>query len=104
MIELDEASLKDGLLSLVISLVEIIDDALRLQAIDRLESGLLTEEEAERLGAALMDLDSALNEIKEQHGITESVASVRRGLDSVVDDLLDRMVNPTRYEEGISPD
>ncbi|MDO8841916.1 gas vesicle protein GvpK, partial [Methanocalculus sp.] len=84
MIELDEASLKDGLLSLVISLVEIISDALRLQAIDRLESGILTEEEAERLGTALMDLDCALNEIKEQHGIMESVASVRDGLVSVV--------------------
>ena len=44
MINIDEKNLKHGVLGLVIALVEIIRDALRLQAIKRIESGKLTEQ------------------------------------------------------------
>ena len=53
----------------------------------------------ERLGEALMDLDTAIEEIKEEQGIIESVKSVRDGLDEIVDDVLDRMINPERWKE-----
>lgn len=96
-ISLDEKSLKHGVLGLVIALVEVIRDALRLQAMKRMEGGSLTEEEVERLGEALMELDSAIEEIKEEQGITESVRSVRDGLDHLVDDILDRMINPEKW-------
>jgi len=98
-VDIDEKSLKHGVLGLVIALVEIIKDALNLQAIKRMEGGSLTEEEIERLGQALMDLDVAIEEIKEEQGIAESVKSVRDGLDEIVDDVLDRMINPQRWEE-----
>jgi hypothetical protein len=84
---------------LVIALVEIINDALKLQAIKRMEGGSLTEEEMERLGEALMDLDIAIEEIKEEQGIAESVKSVRDGLDEIVDDVLNGMINPERWRE-----
>ena len=46
-----------------------------------------------------MDLDdSAIEEMKIEQGITESVKSVRDGLDSVVDELLDRIINPEKWE------
>jgi len=96
-LDIDEKSLKHGVLGLVIALVEIIRDALKLQAIKRMEGGSLTEGEMERLGEALMDLDLAIEEIKEEQGIAESVKSVRDGLDEIVDDVLDRMVNPERW-------
>jgi hypothetical protein len=96
-LDIDEKSLKHGVLGLVIALVEIIRDALKLQAIKRMEGGSLTEGEMERLGEALMDLDLAIEEIKEEQGIVESVKSVRDGLDEIVDDVLDRMVNPERW-------
>ncbi len=99
-VDIDEKNLKHGLLGLVIALVEIIRDALKLQAMKRMESGSLTEEEIERLGQALMDLDTAIEEIKEEQGIVESVSSVRDGLDEVVDGVLDSMINPQRWEEG----
>ena len=70
-IEIDEKNLKHGVLGLVIALVEIIKDALKLQAVRRMEGGSLTEEEIERLGQALMDLDAAIEEIKEEQGISE---------------------------------
>ena len=98
-VDIDEKSLKHGVLGLVIALVEIIRDALNLQAIKRMEGGSLTEEEMERLGQALMDLDIAIEEIKQEQGIIESVKSVRDGLDEVVDDVLDRMINPEKWRE-----
>jgi len=98
-VDIDEKSLKHGVLGLVIALVEVIRDALKLQAMKRMEGGSLTEEEMERLGQALMDLDIAIEEIKEEQGIVESVRSVRDGLDDIVDDVLDRMINPERWRD-----
>jgi len=98
-IDINEDNLKHGVLGLVLALVEVIRDALKIQAFKRMESGILTDEECERLGEALMDLDIALEEIKEEQGITESVQAVRDGLDEIVDDVIDRMVNPERWRE-----
>jgi len=99
MLDIDEKSLKHGLLGLVVALVEIIRDALKLQAMRRMEGGSLTEDEMERLGEALIELDIAVDEMKEEQGISESVKSIRDGLDDIVDDVLDRMVNPERWRE-----
>ncbi|MDI6815065.1 MAG: gas vesicle protein K [Dehalococcoidales bacterium] len=99
MIDINEDSLREGVLGLVIALVEIIRDALKLQAFKRMESGSLTDDEVERLGAALMDLDIAIEGIKEDYGITTTVQSVRDGLDDIVDDVIDQFINPQRWEE-----
>jgi len=100
-IEIDEGNVKQGLLGLVLTLTEIIRDALRLQAIKRIEGGSLSEEEVERLGQALIELDTAIDEIKREHGVTEAVRSVREGLDDVVDDALDQMLNADRWLEEV---
>jgi len=47
-----------------------------------------------------MDLDTAIEEMKKEQGITESVKSVRDGLDNIVDEVLDKMINPERWKEG----
>ena len=98
-VNIDEKNLKQGVLGLVMALVEIIRDALKLQAIRRMEGEHLTEEEIERLGAALMELDLAIEQIKEQQGVAETVKSVRDGLDDVVDDVLNDMLNPEKWNE-----
>ena len=97
-IDIDEKNLKHGVLGLVVALVEIIKDALRIQALKRMEGGTLTDEETDRLGEALMDLDTAIEEMKMEQGITESVKSVRDGLDNIVDDLLDKIIGGTKSE------
>lgn len=96
-VNIDEKDLKNGVLGLVVALVEIIKETLRLEAVRRMEGGSLTEEEVDRLGEALMDLDVAIEQIKVEQGIAESVKAVRDGLDNVVDDLLDAMLNPERW-------
>ena len=98
-IAVDERNLKEGVLGLVMAVVEVIRDVLRIEALKRMESGRLTEEECERLGEALMDLDTALEEIKQEQGIAEAVQSVRDGLDKIVDDVIDKIVNPERWQE-----
>ena len=98
-INIDENNLKHGVLGLVIALVEVIRDALKIQALKRMEGGSLSEEECERLGKALLDLDTALEEIKNEQGIIESVQAVRDGLDEIVDGVVDRIVNPERWRE-----
>jgi len=99
MIDIDEDSLREGVLGLVIAIVEIVKDALKLQAVRRMEGGSLTEEEVERLGGALMDLDGAIEAIKEDYGIAKTVRSVRDGLDDIVDEVIDQFINPERWEE-----
>ncbi|MFA6218131.1 MAG: gas vesicle protein K [Candidatus Omnitrophota bacterium] len=101
MIDLDEGNLKQGLLGLVIALVEVIKDALATQAFKRVEGGSLSEAEIERLGEALTDLDIAMAQIKEEHGVAETVKNVRYGLDELVHNAVDRIVNPERWCEEL---
>lgn len=96
-IDIDVDNLRHGVLGLVLALVEIIRDALKIQAIRRMEGGSLTEEEVEGLGEALMDLDLAIEQIKEEQGLSESVKSVRDGLDDLVDEVIDEIINPKRW-------
>lgn len=98
-LHVDEESLKHGVLTLVVTLVEVIQEALETQAVRRMEGGDLTEEEQNRLGEALMELDEAMDQIKAEHGITGSVDDLHRGLDDVVDDVVDKLINPTRWAE-----
>ncbi|MCX6692849.1 MAG: gas vesicle protein K [Methanoregula sp.] len=103
MIEIDEKNLKQGVLGLVLALVEIIEDTLRIQAVRRMDSGLLTDDEIERLGSALLDLKCAIEEIKEEQGITETVKEIREELDDVVNDVVDMIGNPERWKEQQVP-
>lgn len=99
-INIDEDNLKPGLLGLVVALVEIIQETLERQAIRRMEAGRLTEEEIERLGNALMELDDALEHIKEENHIEDAVRSVRDGLDRIADEVVGKMVDPERWDEN----
>lgn len=100
-ITIDEDNLKKGLLGLVVALVEIIQDLLEKQALLRIENESLSEEEIERLGEALSDLHEALERIKEDNALENCVASVREGLDQVVDDVVDKFLNPRWWAEEV---
>jgi hypothetical protein len=98
-INIDEKNLKKGLLGLVIALVEIIQDLLEKQALLRIENESLSDEEIERLGDALSDLHEAIEVIKTDNELEDCVFSVRDGLDKVVDEVIDKFLNPTRWIE-----
>lgn len=103
-LQVDEESLKHGVLTLVVTLVEVIQEALETQAVRRMEGGDLTEEEQNRLGEALLELDEAMDQIKADHGITASVTDLHRGLDEVVDEVVDKLINPQRWAEEARKD
>lgn len=69
-----------------------------------MEGGDLTEEEQNRLGEALLELDEAMDQIKADHGITASVTDLHRGLDEVVDEVVDKLINPQRWAEEARKD
>ena len=98
-IHIDEENLKEGLLGLVVALVEIIEEVLERQAIRRMEGGRLSDEEMERLGDALSELDEALEKIKIDNGIENAVKSVRDGLDNVAENIIDQFIDPERWTE-----
>ena len=93
-IEIDDKDLKHGILGLVLAVVEIIRDTLRIQSIKRMESKSLTEEQVNRLGTALMELDKAIEKLKEEQGVSEAVRSVRDGLDDLVDGMVHKLDHP----------
>jgi len=95
-ISIEEDNLKHGLLGLVLALVEIIKDALKHQALRRMEAGSLSEEEIERLGKAIKELDCALEELKKEQGISEAVQSLRDGLDDLATEVVQQFINPVR--------
>jgi hypothetical protein len=95
-IDLDKDDLKQGVMGLVMAVVEIIQDVLRTQALKRVEGGTLTPEQIERLGVALMKLDEAVEKIKTDNGISESVKQVRDGLDDLVEDLVNAICDPVK--------
>jgi hypothetical protein len=101
MIDIEEDNLKQGVLGLVMAVVEIIRDALRTQVLRRVEGESLTDEEMDRLGRALMDLDVAIDGIKEDMGLAETVQSVRDGLDDIVDDVVRKLIDPREWEDQL---
>lgn len=90
-IDIDKDNLKHGVLGLVIAVVEIVRDILKTQAVRRMDGEGLTNEEVERLGRTLMELDRVIEEIKEDYGVSESVKSVRDSLDNLANGMFNGM-------------
>jgi hypothetical protein len=85
----DEAS--DGLLSLVIAIVELLVEALEQEAIRRMESGSLTDQEIERLGTQLAALHEELAQLKADNDLEDDVSQLRSSLSDLVEDALERV-------------
>ena len=98
-IEIDEDNLKSGLLGVIVALVEVIQEVLEREAIRRMESGKLSKAEIERLGNGLMELDDALEHIKNENNIRDLVQSVRSDLDKLAEDTIYAIANPEIREQ-----
>ncbi len=85
--EADEESEKDaasGLLALVITVVELLLEAMEKEAIRRMESGALSPEEIERLGTQLQAIEDEIEAIKEREGIDNDVGELRTELNDLL--------------------
>jgi len=68
-----------GLAKLVLTLVELIRKLVEKQAMRRVDGGLLTEEEIERLGETLMKLEMKMEELKKHFNLTDRDLNINLG-------------------------
>lgn len=78
-ISADESNVEQGLAKLVLSLVELLRQLLEKQALRRMESGTLTDDEIERLGRTFMKLKDRIEELKVDFGLENEDLNIDLG-------------------------
>jgi Gas vesicle protein K len=67
----DPESVQRGLAQLVLTIVELLRQLMERQALRRIDSGSLSDEQEERLGQTFMELDRRMAELRDEFGLTE---------------------------------
>jgi hypothetical protein len=80
-----------GLGRLVVTLLEVVRQVVERQALRRVEAGDLDDEQVERLGRALMQLEETFDELIEHFGVVPDDLFLPIDLTG-----LDRLADPTR--------
>ena len=75
----DAEAVENGLAKLVLSIVELVRRLLEKQALRRMDSGNLSDEEIERLGNALMKLEEKMSELKRTFGLSDEELNMKLG-------------------------
>lgn len=68
-IALDSPDAERGLVTLVLTIVELLRQLVERQAIRRLDYGDLSEDQVERVGATLLALERQMAELREHFGL-----------------------------------
>lgn len=90
-IDVDGDRAQDGVTTLVVTVVELLLDTLEREAIRRMESGTLSDEEIDRLGRQLASIEAEIEQLKADQGIEEGVDDLRGDLDGLVEDAVQRL-------------
>lgn len=70
---------EDDLVRLVLAVIETVRQLVERQAIRRVESGKLSDDEIERLGLALMRLEERMSELKTHFGVAADDLALHLG-------------------------
>ncbi len=78
-LEIDGERVRDGLAQLVLTLIKLLHELLERQAIARMDSGSLDDEEIERLGLTLMRQAEELAHVREAFGLRDEDLNIDLG-------------------------
>lgn len=78
-VEVDGERVRNGLAQLVLTVVKLLHELLERQAIRRMDSNSLTDEEIERLGLTLMQQAEELDRLREAFGFAEDDLNIDLG-------------------------
>jgi hypothetical protein len=78
-IDADPERVEQGLVQLVLTLVELLRQLMERQALTRLEHGNLTDDEIERLGETFMKLEQRMEELKTHFGLEDKDLNLNLG-------------------------
>jgi len=71
-IDADPESVERGLVTLVLTLVELLRQLMERQALRRVDDGTLTEDKIDEIGRTLMALDDRMSELTDHFGLTRA--------------------------------
>lgn len=78
-IPLDSSKVEQGLAKLVLTIIELLRQLMERQAMRRVESDSLTEEQLEELGLTLMRLEEKMEELKIIFGLEHEDLNIELG-------------------------
>lgn len=78
-IEYDPETVERGLVTLVLTLVELLRQLMERQALRRAEDGTLDDEQIENIGRTLMSLESRMAELTEHFGLSPEDLNIDLG-------------------------
>ena len=78
-INADPERVEQGLARLVLTVIELLREVLEHQAVRRMDGGTLTDAEIERLGLALLKLNTRMDELKRVFGLTDEDLNIDLG-------------------------
>ncbi|MEH7334360.1 gas vesicle protein K [Neobacillus drentensis] len=76
---LDSSKVEQGLAKLVLTIIELLRQLMERQAMRRVESDSLTEEQLEELGLTLMRLEEKMEELKVIFGLEHEQLNIELG-------------------------
>ncbi|GAC01527.1 putative gas vesicle synthesis protein GvpK [Gordonia namibiensis NBRC 108229] len=78
-IDADPESVERGLVTVVLTLVELLRQLMERQAVRRVENGDLSDDQIERIGTTLMLLDEKMTELRDHFGLTPEDLNIDLG-------------------------
>lgn len=87
----DDGDVGSGLVALVITVLELLVEAIEREAIRRMESGDLSDDEIERVGQTLQAVEAEIERLKHEQSVADQSARLREDLDGLVQQALTRL-------------
>ena len=70
-IEFEPGKIEQGMLKLVLAIVELLRQVMEKQAMRRIDAGTLAPEEIDRLGVSIMQMESAIKSLQSRFGVDD---------------------------------